>query len=110
MQSIAALVYVISTPCGCRRPVLNKDPVCECFGIPRDHHHRPSWRTDVMRSLKLPHSTGEAYEALVTFLDDNAPSWRVQLKREMKKAIREDGQVKWLTRATKYTLLVQRLV
>lgn len=38
--------------------------------------------------------TGEAYEALVAFLDESAASWRVKLKAEMTKAVRKDGKVR----------------
>lgn len=37
---------------------------------------------------------GEAYEALVSFLDDTVPSWRASLARDMVKAIRQDGEVR----------------
>ncbi|CBJ27731.1 Ankyrin [Ectocarpus siliculosus] len=36
--------------------------------------------------------TGEAYEALVSFLDENVPSWRATLAVDMTKAIRGDGK------------------
>ncbi|CAB1101777.1 unnamed protein product [Ectocarpus sp. CCAP 1310/34] len=36
--------------------------------------------------------TGEAYEALVSFLDENDPSWRATLAADMTKAIRGDGK------------------
>lgn len=36
--------------------------------------------------------TGEAYEALVAFLDENNTSWRESLKRYMTKAVRGDGK------------------
>lgn len=39
-------------------------------------------------------TTGEAYEALVAFLDESSPSWRAELKRGMTKAVRADGQVR----------------
>lgn len=37
---------------------------------------------------------GEAYEALVSFLDDTVPSWRASLARDMVKAVRADGEVR----------------
>ncbi|CAM9588062.1 unnamed protein product [Ectocarpus fasciculatus] len=36
--------------------------------------------------------TGEAYEALVSFLDENDPSWRATLAVDMTKATRGDGK------------------
>ena len=36
---------------------------------------------------------GEAYEALVSFLDENEPSWRSSLRGDMIKAVRGDGKV-----------------
>eukprot|EP00752_Nemacystus_decipiens_P018644 g16717.t1 len=39
--------------------------------------------------------TGEAYEALVSFLDENEPSWRSSLREDMTKAVRGDGKVSW---------------
>ncbi|CAM9265537.1 unnamed protein product, partial [Laminaria digitata] len=39
--------------------------------------------------------TGEAYEALVSFLDETVPSWRATLARDMTKAVRGDGKVSW---------------
>ncbi|CAM9291972.1 unnamed protein product [Ectocarpus sp. 12 AP-2014] len=41
--------------------------------------------------------TGEAYEALVSFLDENDPSWRATMAADMTKAIRGDGKasVSW---------------
>ncbi|CAM9156217.1 unnamed protein product, partial [Hapterophycus canaliculatus] len=39
--------------------------------------------------------TGEAYEALVSFLDENESSWRASLNLDMTKAVRGDGKVSW---------------
>eukprot|EP00903_Cladosiphon_okamuranus_P012396 g11618.t1 len=39
--------------------------------------------------------TGEAYEALMSFLDENEPSWRSSLRQYMTKAVRGDGKVSW---------------
>lgn len=36
---------------------------------------------------------GEAYDALVSFLDENEPSWRSSLRGDMVKAVRGDGKV-----------------
>lgn len=35
---------------------------------------------------------GEAYQALVSFLDENDPSWRASLGLDMTKAVRGDGK------------------
>lgn len=37
---------------------------------------------------------GEAYEALVSFLDEKEPSWRSSLRQGMTKAVRWDGKVR----------------
>lgn len=58
-------------------------------------------------TLRCTHHTGmstagEAYEALVAFLDEGSPSWRADLKRDMTKAVRADGKVR--VRGSSFTL------
>lgn len=66
-------------------------------------HTTGSWQLSLRSSYKhattLPcydrrEPSGEAYEALVSFLDEAVPSWRAYLARDMVKAVRGDGEVR----------------
>ncbi|CAN0203648.1 unnamed protein product [Scytosiphon promiscuus] len=55
-------------------------------------HDQPAEDQDEREGRRL---TGEAYEALVSFLDENDPSWRASLNLDMTRAVRGDGKVSW---------------